>query len=303
MHNFVAFDFETANHHRHSICAVGMVFVENGEIIDTLYELINPEEDFDYYNIAIHGITPNDVKDALTFPEFYEAYKKRFENKLLVAHYLPFDGYALRDSLRRYELPSVYNNLLCTYQLSKKLITGEKSYTLKYLCKHFNIELNNHHNALEDARACAQLMLQLSHKYDLPNIEEIYSKTHIRTGEISGNTYRSSLVQSQSYSSLNLKDINVATEVSEDHPFYQKHIVFTGKLNAYTRIEAAQLIANKGGIPQNGINKSTNYIIIGDFDNVMIKGNKSSKLEKAEKLIAQGKELEIISEEEFMRML
>ena len=72
---------------------------------------------------------------------------------------------------------------------------------------------------MEDARACAQLMLQLSHKYDLPNIEEIYSKTHIRTGEISGNTYRSSLVQSQSYSSLNLKDINVATEVSEDHPF------------------------------------------------------------------------------------
>ncbi|MED2869379.1 BRCT domain-containing protein [Bacillus thuringiensis] len=146
-------------------------------------------------------------------------------------------------------------------------------------------------------------MLQLSHKYDLPNIEEIYSKTHIRTGEISGNTYRSSLVQSQSYSSLNLKDINVVTEVSEDHPFYQKHIVFTGKLNAYTLIEAAQLIANKGGIPQNGINKSTNYIIIGDFDNVMIKGNKSSKLEKAVKLIAQGKELEIISEEEFMRML
>ena len=45
MKDFVAFDFETANRARHSICSVGMVFVENGEIVDSIYQLIDPEED------------------------------------------------------------------------------------------------------------------------------------------------------------------------------------------------------------------------------------------------------------------
>lgn len=48
MKNFIAFDFETANCSRHSICSVGMVFVENGKIEYSLYQLINPEEEFDF---------------------------------------------------------------------------------------------------------------------------------------------------------------------------------------------------------------------------------------------------------------
>lgn len=63
------------------------------------------------------------------------------------------------------------------------------------------------------------------------------------------------------------------------------------------------MVGSKGGKPQNGINKETDYIILGDFEDVMIKGNKSSKLVKAEKMISEGKELEIISEEDFMKML
>lgn len=63
-----------------------------------------------------------------------------------------------------------------------------------------------------------------------------------------------------------------------------------------TRKQAAELVAGKGAIPQNSLNKETDFIILGDFETVMIKGNKSSKLKKAEKMIEQGKELEIISE-------
>ena len=73
MKEFVAFDFETANRNRHSICSVGMVFVEDGRVADTVYELINPEEEFDWHNIQIHGITPDEVKSAPTFRDFYNA--------------------------------------------------------------------------------------------------------------------------------------------------------------------------------------------------------------------------------------
>ncbi|MEH7086048.1 hypothetical protein V7139_25385 [Neobacillus drentensis] len=63
------------------------------------------------------------------------------------------------------------------------------------------------------------------------------------------------------------------------------------------------MVASNGGHPQNGISKDTNYIILGNLKDVIIKGGKSSKLIKAEKLINEGKELEIINEEDFKKML
>jgi DNA polymerase-3 subunit epsilon len=302
--NFIAFDFETANRHRHSICSVGMVFVRDGQITDSLYQLINPEEEFDDFNIMIHGITPDDVKSAPTFDRFYETVKERIQDKLMVAHYLAFDGNALRDNLARYEIQPVLNHLLCTYQLSKRLVPGQSSYSIKSLCQHYGIELTNHHHALDDAKACARLMLKLVEENELTDFDTIYSKTLIKAGEISSDKYQSSLVNKiRNRKSFNLSDIEVATDVGEHSEFYEKNIVFTGRLSVFTRTEAAQLIASKGGRPQNGLNKETDYIILGGFDDVMIKGNKSSKLEKAEKMIQEGKELEIISEEDFLKML
>lgn len=302
MKNFIAFDFETANNNRHSICSVGMVFFENGEIVDSIYELINPEEEFDNFNIAIHGITPDDVIDAPTFNVFYESIKNKIENKLMIAHYLPFDGYALRDNLLRYNIHPCFNQLLCTYQLSKKLILGKSSYSIKSLCQYYGIELINHHHALSDAMACGQLMLKLIDEYELLDLESVYSQTHIKPGEISQEKYRSSLV-CKSARKLDLRDIEVSLEANRDGAFYGKNVVFTGRLNILSRKEAAELIATRGGKPQNGINKETDYIILGNFDDVMIKGSKSSKLAKAEKMISEGKELEIISEEDFLKMI
>jgi DNA polymerase III subunit epsilon len=303
MKNFIAMDFETANYQRHSICSVGFVFVEDGEIVDSIYQLINPEEEFDNYNIDIHGITPNDVSHSPTFKEFYESNKHRLENKLLIAHYLPFDGYALRDNLYRYELEPVNNQLLCTYQLSKKLLQGQSSYTLSSLCHHLGIELQNHHHALDDAKACARIMLHLVNEFDLLDYPTIFDKTRIKPGKLSKEQYQSSLVHKTSKGGLDLTQIEVSQDVDKDHAFFGKHIVFTGKLNLYTRKEAALEVAKRGGMPQNGINKDTNFIVLGDFEDVMIKGNKSSKLLKAEKMITEGKDLEIISEHDFLMML
>lgn len=194
MNNFIAFDFETANRFRHSICSVGMVFVEDGKIVDSLYELINPEEEFDDFNIRIHGITDHDVKNAVTFDQFYQKIKGKIGNKLMVAHNLSFDGYALRDNLSRYKVTPSYNQLLCTYQLARKVIPGLSTYQLNAICQHFGINLENHHHALDDAEACARLMLKLITDYGITDFDALYAKTRIKPGEISEGFYRSSLV-------------------------------------------------------------------------------------------------------------
>ncbi|MEQ2528088.1 exonuclease domain-containing protein [Bacillaceae bacterium CLA-AA-H227] len=308
MRNFIAFDFETANRRRHSICSVGMVFVEDGKIVDSIYQLIDPEEEFDRFNISIHGIAPEDVIGAPTFDVFYSSIKEKIENKLMVAHNLSFDGYALRDNLARYEVEPSYNQLLCTYQLSRKIVPGLPTYQLNSLCRYFGVNLVNHHHALDDAEACAHLMLKLIDEYNLTDFEELYLKTSIKPGEIAAESFRSSLVSKSNNKrrfskSIDLREIVIAKDADPSHQFFGKNIVFTGKLKLFSRKEAAELVAARGGIPQNNVTQSTNYIILGDFEEVMIKGNKSSKLKKAENMVLEGNEIEIISEVDFMKMI
>lgn len=300
--DFVAFDFETANRNRHSICSVGMVFVENGVILDSIYELINPEEEFDSYNTLIHGIRESDVANALTFPVFYEKIKSRIENKLLIAHNMAFDGYALRDNLRRYGITPVHHDLLCSYQLSKRLVPNLPSYGIKPLCQHFQLSLNQHHHALDDAKACAELMMCLIKNYELHSLDAVYEKTSIKPGKVSLENYFSPAV-SRNGEKLDLRSIEVSNEADPEHPLFGKNVVFTGKLSVFSRREAAVLVGKKGGTPQNGINNQTDYIVLGDFEDVMIKGNKSSKLIKAEKMINEGINIEIVSEQDFLKML
>lgn len=195
MNSFVAFDFETANYNRHSICAAGFIFVENGKIVDQIYSLINPEEQFYSMNIAVHGIKPADVQNAPTFPEFYSAIKEKIAGKTLVAHNLPFDGYALRDNLGRYGIPSVENNLLCSLQLAKKVLPKQSRYSLNILADQFGILLENHHHALADAEACAKLFHHLAISNNILSLEDLYEKTSIYHGYIKDFNYRSSLVK------------------------------------------------------------------------------------------------------------
>lgn len=196
MKDFIAIDFETANRNRYSVCSVGMVFVENDKIVDSIYSLIDPEEPFDPMNISVHGIQPTDVEGAPTFNTFYQSIQHYLENRLIIAHNLAFDGYVLRDSLARYNLMPVPSKLLCSYQLSRRLIEGIGSYSLKSVCDHFEIDIINHHHALSDAQACAEIVLNLSREYELFNLDDVFSKTNIKAGEISPGYYRSSLVSS-----------------------------------------------------------------------------------------------------------
>ena len=67
-YSYVALDVETANSFRGSICSIGLVKFQNGKVVDSFYSLINPEEDFDYRNINIHGITQKDILNSPIFP-------------------------------------------------------------------------------------------------------------------------------------------------------------------------------------------------------------------------------------------
>ena len=71
--DFIAIDFETANRYKNSVCSLGMVYVKNNIITKKKYFLIKPPKFyFDPFNIKIHGIKPDDVKDKDSFPIVWE---------------------------------------------------------------------------------------------------------------------------------------------------------------------------------------------------------------------------------------
>ena len=69
---FIAIDLETATRERFSICEIGIAIVEDSKIIDSKSWLVQPPYNrYDYFNIMVHGIKPNDTKDCPTFPEVW----------------------------------------------------------------------------------------------------------------------------------------------------------------------------------------------------------------------------------------
>ncbi|MTI32886.1 3'-5' exonuclease [Xanthovirga aplysinae] len=159
--NFTAIDFETATGARNSACAVGIVTVENSQITDKYYTLIQPPENAYFWrNINVHGITPKETEDAPIFPDIYFEIKKRLEGRIIVAHNEAFDRGVLSHTMSYYSLD--YDELLlsprweCTLKIYRQ--KGYKPANLATCCQRNNIALN-HHEALSDAEACAKLYL------------------------------------------------------------------------------------------------------------------------------------------------
>ncbi|MBC8016412.1 MAG: 3'-5' exonuclease [Sporomusaceae bacterium] len=157
--NFVAIDFETANSSRSSVCSLAAVTVENGQIVRTAYSLIRPPVmKFDYRNIQIHGIKPEDVMNKPTFDQLWERICPHLENKIVLAHNAAFDISVLRNILQEYSLPMPRLKHACTVQIAKKAWPGGENYKLSTLAQRFRINFE-HHNALHDARTCAKIVI------------------------------------------------------------------------------------------------------------------------------------------------
>ena len=299
--NFITIDFETANSSRDSVCAIGLAKYENGVLVETLETLIDPEDYFDEYNIKIHGINEETVVGAPTFSVYYPTLKKFIENEILIAHYASFDMSVLRYVCEKYNLEYITFDYSCTYQLAKKIVPDEINYKLNSLAKKYGIKFK-HHNALEDAKACGDVLLNLFKEAGTDDFNILLEKANLRIGKHYSTEYRGSRTKKTYLSPAEIT--TTKTEFDEEHPFYNQTLVFTGALQSMVRNEATQIIVDLGAKFGNGVTKSTTFLVIGDYDLQRFgDGFKSSKIKKAEQLKGQGQDIEIVGEQEFLKML
>ena len=171
--NFVAIDFETANRYATSACALGLVVVENGQIIETKSWLIRPEPNIFEFSF-IHGITAEMVENEKNFGALWSEIRPYLEDNIVIAHNAEFDTKVLRRVLMQYDLALPRFHYACSVKIAKKVWKKEfPKFGLKYLSEQLDIPLK-HHDALSDTLACAKVMLHACQKMQAGSLKELF---------------------------------------------------------------------------------------------------------------------------------
>ena len=157
---FNAIDVETANRNRASICQIGIVHVRDGQISDSISVLVNPEERFEQVNTRIHGIDEESVRGAETMRAIYPWLWMWLARRAVVSH-SPFDQQAIERAARKYGLPLLPVFWIDSAKIAQntwpeKYAGGGRS--LKKIASDLGITFQ-HHDALEDARVAAEILL------------------------------------------------------------------------------------------------------------------------------------------------
>lgn len=170
--DFVAIDFETANSQRDSACALGAVVVRDGKIVDRRYTLLNPHQPFEKFCTYIHGITEETVVDSPDFSDIYPFLYKMLNANVVVAHNASFDVAVLRGCCEARGLPMPSFDAFCSVEMARKAWPELPHHRLNTLCTHFSLPLK-HHNAVEDATACAMIVLKCAQEFSVSDFVEL----------------------------------------------------------------------------------------------------------------------------------
>ncbi|MDE0260637.1 MAG: exonuclease domain-containing protein [Gammaproteobacteria bacterium] len=285
--SFSAVDVETANPSRDSICQVGIVNVRDGQIVDEWTTLVDPETWFDDWNVDIHGIDEEDVVGSPTMPELEAEIRQRLQDH--VVSHSAFDRVAFQRAFKRHGLATLSGVWVDTARVVRRAWRdrfGKKGYGLWNVAEFLGIEFE-HHDALEDARACARIMLRACQDTGL-SLEDwpkrvrqpIFPSAH-GPGPAPG--YRS-------------------REGNPDGPLHGEVIVFTGTL-LRPRSELVDKAVEWGCDYRNRMSGRVTILVVGTQDERKLRGRKkSTKQRDAEALITKGHELRIITEEDFWQL-
>lgn len=280
--NFVAIDVETANADVSSICQVGMAKYSKGEIVAEWCKLVNPNEYFDPINIGIHGITESDVIDAPTFAQLSEEILDFVDGQIRLCH-SHFDRVSFRQAFANNKIEDRDAQWIDTAMVARRAWTdiGEKGYGLASVCDLIGYKFN-HHDALQDAKASAEILLHACREKSVDLNEWI------------------TLVSQPIGSSL--ASTRISREGTLEGPMNGEVVVFTGALSIPRR-DAADIAASLGCTVSAGVTKKTTMLVVGDQDVSKLAGkDKSSKHRKVESLVAAGRDIRILRESDFVEL-
>jgi DNA polymerase III epsilon subunit-like protein len=316
---FTAIDFETANGFRGSPCAVGLTKVRDGRVVEEASWLMRPpvgHDHFDSRNIAIHGITSRMVEHAPRFGELFPEIGGFIGSDVLVAHNAAFDLGVIRSALEVSALAGPSWDYACTVILSRKSYSLP-SYSLPFVAEAAGVPLVNHHDAVEDARACAGIMIDIARRFEAPSVEDVLGCHNLPLSraepyapgidEISKAT-RNALQQGSSPSGWSGwpeegENPHANPQADPRHPLYGQTVVFTGNLGI-SRPQAKERAARLGAQPASAVTRRTTVLVVGDgfVASDLRNGRVTGKARRVLELHERGQAIEVLSEAEFLQL-
>lgn len=162
LRDFAAIDFETANEQLSSVCSIGIVVVRNGIITDRFYSLIQPEPNYySLQNSSVHSLTYEDTVKEAVFSKVWFRVESLIEGLPLVAHNKGFDEACLKAAFKTYQMDYPDYRFYCTLAESRRQLKHLPNHQLHTVAADCGYILTNHHHALADAEACAEIAMQL----------------------------------------------------------------------------------------------------------------------------------------------
>jgi DNA polymerase III subunit epsilon len=275
--HFIAFDVETATARRDSICSIAIVEVKDSKIINEKHWYIRPEPLFvEARNQSIHGISGLFLRDKPTFSEVWHEIEPFFKIGHAVAHNIGFDKSCLREYVEFSKL-FPYVQFACTLKLSKGAYDLD-NYKLPTVCNHIGYDMGLHHDALNDAKGCAMIYIDL--------LDNDYGEEQQEDVSVKKITYKRKVTKNIDIAALKSK----TTKRSKRLVVYD--VVFTGELENYTRESAMVELIALGGNVRLQISSQTTHLVIGTINGTSAKQRKALELG-----------LTILNEDDFINLL
>jgi DNA polymerase-3 subunit epsilon len=166
-------DLETtggmAAHHR--VIEVGIVLLEDGEVVEQWSSLVNPAMRIPSTIEAFTGISNEMVAEAPVFEDLRTEVRRRLDGRLFVAHNARFDYGFVRNEFRRlgekFAAP-----VLCTVRLSRALFREHPRHNLDALIERYGLECGARHRALGDAAVLPPLLAAFEAEAGIGRLQE-----------------------------------------------------------------------------------------------------------------------------------
>lgn len=337
--DFVGLDVETANQNWGSICHIGVVRVIDGEITERASWLCRPPErigHFDEANVRCHGIKPEDVAGEASISERIPQLIDFVGELPVVAHNAYFDASALRYAARAAGAAIPPFTFGCTLAQSRAAQLDVANHKLPTVAESLGVHLERHHDAEQDAAACAEVMVGLARRAEYSgSVADFVRQAGFSMGSIGSDMVtpvlkiyddprRSSSASKKAAASrtadaseeANERDTppkrgpapwqSVATpdsvpepalDADPNSPLYGHNVTLTGEFDPYDKGELWNAIAECGGQVGKNVTKKTTILVAGQWATM------TTKEKRARELQDNGQDIEIWSAEQLYAAL
>ena len=186
---YVVFDLETTGFSaiKDKIIEIGAVKVVNGEIVDSFSTFVNPRRPIPFEITQLTSITDEMVMEYPDIETILPQFLEFIKDAVLVAHNAGFDVGFIEQNCRYQDIEPhfVYVD---TVALARVLLPTLSKYKLNVVAKALDISLENHHRAVDDAGATAEIFVKFIQMLKERNITTL--KGMNRFGDMNPNAIR-----------------------------------------------------------------------------------------------------------------